>query len=283
MSSVAISHSLSESGLLEARGNALCKLQTRTKLKPVTATARVGMRQYLETSATVLLAVCAITVTGLAMHHELGTRHATAAPAPSTEPVEFKDWRSFEETGRRVGPTTARAVVTEFVDYECPFCRSFGGQLSEVVADVEKKHPGQIATVFVHYPLPMHRFSKMAGQVLECADAQGRFSPMQNLLLAKQDSFGLKPWPEFASEAGLGSGYKFANCLRDSSSAQKVNRGYDLARKLKLQGTPTILVNGWQFNGIPTRDELHAAIERVLRGSLPFEVPKKNTVEPGRN
>lgn len=226
------------------------------------------MRQALGTAVTAILVVCALAVTTIAVRREVRSSRAAASPFKAGT-REVSDWRSFEKIGHRVGPANARATITEFVDYECPACKQFRGDLADVVAAEDKTHPGGVAIVFVHFPLPMHRFAKISGQAVECADAQGRFTQMQGALFAKQDSFGLKPWAEYARDAGIKDSLGFANCLRDSSSAQKVILGLQLAEKLNLPATPTIFLNGWQYVGAPPRDQLQAAIERVLRGDAP--------------
>lgn len=224
------------------------------------------MGNRFENAATAAMLCCALAVTALAFRHEFRVKtakHTTDTPAPE----QFVDWRSFERVGRRVGPSDARVTLLEFVDYECPFCRTFSRELSEVLANAEKKYPGQVATVFVHYPLSMHRFARVAGQVAECADAQGQFQEMQTLLFAKQDSFGIKPWSEYGREAGLKDSLRFARCLRDSTSERKVLLGLALAEKLKLHGTPTVLVNGWRFSdGAPSMQELDTAVARAASG-----------------
>ena len=228
------------------------------------------MRQSWETAATATLVLCAATVTTLAIRREIKSNRAAASPrAVLTRQVD--GWQTFERIGHRIGPSTARATITEFVDYECPACRHFSSELAEVLEEMDKKHPGQVATVFVHYPLPAHRFAKVSGQAVECADAQTRFRQMQAVLFAKQDSLGLKPWAAYAREAGVNDSLRFARCLADSSSARKVLQGLELADKLDLPATPTIMLNGWQYFGVPSRDQLQAAIERVLRGERPAD------------
>jgi protein-disulfide isomerase len=229
------------------------------------------MNKNVETIATVIMVVSAVGMVGLATRAELRVQRAVASQLRVANPVEYKDWRTFEASGVRVGPSDARATVVEFVDYECPFCRVFHGELSSVMADFEKKQPGQVATVFVHFPIPSHRFAKSAAQAVECGGEQGRFGATQSIVFAKQDSFGLKPWSEYASEAGLKDAKRFAACMKDSSTARRVLAGMALAERLKLRGTPTVLLNGWAYSGVPSREQLHAAIERVLSGRAVFD------------
>ena len=225
------------------------------------------MRKYLDAITTVILLVCAITVAGLAVQREIGAQRAARSLVGGARPAQYKNWRSFAAVGRRVGPEGARATVVEFVDYECPFCKRFHSDLSGVVADMNQQHRGAVAVLYVPFPLPTHRFAKISGQAAECAADQGRFTEMQSLLFAKQDSFGLKPWSEYGHEAGVTNPDLFSVCMKDPARARRVDQGLALAESLKLPGTPTVLVNGWQFVGVPSREQLRGALERALRNS----------------
>lgn len=234
------------------------------------------MRERLEITATAVLVFCALTMAGIMVEHEwLARRAAAATPMGGREPRYFSDWQSFQSVGRRIGSPDAPATIVEFIDYECLSCQRFNGVLSRALSDMEKRHPNQVATVFIHFPLPMHRFAQLAGRTIECADAQGRFRQMHDLLFAKQDSFGLKRWAEYAAEAGVADTGLFVRCLNDSAIIERVARGYSLAEKLRLPGTPSVLVNGWLIPGVPTVAQLDSAIEHVI-------VDKRRVVDTAR-
>jgi len=129
-----------------------------------------------------------------------------------------------------------------------------------------QRHPHDVSEVFVHYPLPIHRFSHQAAQAVECATRQGRFAEMRDRLFAQQDSFGLKPWAAYAAAAGVPDTVRFASCLKDSTAAARIVRGSKLAEQLALSGTPTIMVNGWLYPLHPTLSELEADAKRIASG-----------------
>lgn len=223
------------------------------------------MRERLEIATTAVLVGCALVVTALLGRRELLPRKSDARPQPTLAAGhQHVDWKSFEAVGRRVGPADAPATVLEFVDYECPACRAFSYELDSVIRDVDKTHPHQLATIFVHYPLRMHRFAKLAAHAVECSDFQGHFSSMQQILFSKQDSFGLKPWSTYAAEAGIRDTVRFQNCLKDTASARRVFLGLALAERLNLPATPTVLLNGSQYSIPPQRAVLQADIENIL-------------------
>ena len=222
------------------------------------------MRGTLDSLATALLVACALCVTGLAVRRELFP--ATPPSGAGAKPRYIASWRSFDSVGIVTGSSTAPIHITEFVDYECPACRGYSSVLSEIA----QRHPGQVSEVFVHFPLTIHRFSQPAARAVECATQQGRFQEMRTLLFAQQDSFGIKPWAAYATGAGVPDTSRFAMCLKDSASAARIARGSKLADSLQLNGTPTIVVNGWMYSTPPTLAELESDATRIASGKPIF-------------
>ncbi|MFZ2149790.1 MAG: thioredoxin domain-containing protein [Minisyncoccia bacterium] len=65
---------------------------------------------------------------------------------------------------------TAKLVVVEYSDLECPFCKSFHATMHQVV----EKSNGDVAWVYRHYPIPqLHPKALRAAEATECAWEQG--------------------------------------------------------------------------------------------------------------
>jgi protein-disulfide isomerase len=124
----------------------------------------------------------------------------------------------------------------------------------------------------VHFPLPMHRFAEPAARVAECAGDQGRFETMHDLLFERQDKFGLEPWNEFATEAGVADGAAFDACIKRTDPIPRVADGKALGNQLDIQGTPTVVINGWKVGRPPTLDELDRMVKAILAGKSPVSV-----------
>ena len=101
---------------------------------------------------------------------------------------------------------------------------------------------------------------------MECAAAQDHFSQMQAAVFAKQDSFGLKPWPEYAREAGVQDTVRFSACMKDSALTRRVADGLSAAIRHQFHATPTLIINGWQLAYVPDTIELESQIEKALSG-----------------
>lgn len=189
------------------------------------------------------------------------------SPAPgsvaATAPVFLENWREIRSAGL-TDDTTATVQIIEFVDFECPFCASF---TQTTLPALREKY--DIGFTLVHFPLPGHRFALTAANMVECARAEGRFSNAATVLLAKQDSFGLKPWKEYAVEAGIANVPAWQNCVDSGGGNAVIERGKAVGASVPVTGTPTLLINGWKVPPLGVED-LNAAIRNILAGKSPF-------------
>lgn len=200
-------------------------------------------RTTLETVSTVLLTVAAIAVAAVYVSGQLAG--GPGAPGEVAEKGEVEDWQQDTALGIRIGPPGARMVVTEFMDFTCPFC----AMVVPAVDSLLSRYPADIALVFQHFPLgrPLSLPSAVAA---ECAERQGRFKPMYQLLFAQQESLGSKDWVTYAEEAGIPDLAAFAECVKlPAGSFPRIDAGRELGLRRNVTGTPTLYVNGRRFGG----------------------------------
>jgi protein-disulfide isomerase len=179
--------------------------------------------------------------------------------------VFIQNWKQYAGRGVQIGSPHAPVQVIEFADFECPFCRTF----YETLKKLRERYPGRIALSYVHYPLPMHRFAVPAARVAECADEQNQFEAMQNQLFTGQQLFGLKPWLEFATEAGIPDLAAFEACTRREGQITRVVEGRRLGDEIGVRATPTLIINGWKLAYPPSEDQLDRMIIAILAGESP--------------
>jgi protein-disulfide isomerase len=223
------------------------------------------MKMKWDTALTVTLAICALVTTGLVVRREFFAPSAATARQQVAKPQFIESWRSYLDQGVRIGPPDARVQLIEFSDFECPFCASFHKELKTL----RQRYPKEIALSYVHFPLPGHRFAELAARVAECADAQGRFEAMHDVLFEQQRSFGLKPWGEFAAQAGVADASAFESCIRGTEPLPRVAAGKQLSEQLGIRGTPTIFINGWKLGRPPNHVELESMVKAILAGKSP--------------
>jgi protein-disulfide isomerase len=161
-----------------------------------------------------------------------------------------------------MGPANAKITIVEFSDFECPFCAKFS---KNVISAIRRQYPNDVAFVFRHMPLPMHRFADPAARAAECAAVQGRFEEFHNSLFSKQDSLGLKSFGAFAQESGVGDLKAFEACTRRTDKNTVVQGDVAEATRSSVRATPTVIANGWWIHPAADSVRLDSLIRAELR------------------
>ena len=207
------------------------------------------MRIKLESVGTVAVIIAALAVTFSSLRNKTAPLAATSA-AGMPEPRQIPDWRELIANGIVIGSPTAPIQIIELADFECPFC----ARMEQSIQALKEKLGADLAVTFIHHPLPGHRFAVPAARVAECAEKQGRFAEMRDLLYAKQDSLGIKSWQQFAADARIADTSNFRTCSASNEPIPRVNAGLALGEKLQIRGTPTLIINGWLYYGLQPGD-----------------------------
>lgn len=167
---------------------------------------------------------------------------------------------STPATAPAIGPPDAAVIVTEFSDFECPYC----ARAAETFTKLKDKYAGQsVQFVFRHYPLPMHPNARPAAEFGQCAQAQGKFWPMHDAIFAAQRELSTDKLKELATQVGLDQGALDA-CLGDGLGSQQVSDDLAKGREAGVEGTPSFYVNGKPFAGNPNVEGLSKAIDAEL-------------------
>jgi len=224
------------------------------------------MQMKLDSVITAMFLVCALVATGAIVHREFFPA-PERGPRAEQKPSFLESWRADLAKGTRMGPVDAPVQVVEFADFECPYCATFHRDLKML----RQHYPSEVALTYIHFPLPMHRFAEPAARVTECAGDQGRFEAMYDRLFEGQDQFGLKPWDDYATAAGVPDIAAFDACIKKTDPIPRVEEGKALGAKVDVKGTPTVIINGWKLGHPPTEAELDQMVQRVLAGKNPVD------------
>ena len=191
-------------------------------------------RDYVELGGTVVVAAVALVMGILYLQQVRMSSEATG-----TNLVD--DWREKNEIGIRRGPSDADLVITEFMDFECPFCAS----LVPTVDSILDKYPERVAQVFQHFPLSQHEHATPAAIAAECAYQQDHFWEMYDAIYENQDQLGERDWEYYADEAGVPNEDAFEECLAlPVDSFPRIEEGIALGERNDVRGTPTTWING---------------------------------------
>ncbi|MFQ5678105.1 MAG: DsbA family protein [Gemmatimonadota bacterium] len=170
--------------------------------------------------------------------------------------------------GIPLGPEDAPITIAEFADFQCPHCAQFGAFTGRLIRQNYVEAGGQVRWVMYDYLVGFPN-SMAAALSARCADEQGRYWPMHDLLLARQTKWGAKGSPgklfrEYAREIGL-DGQTFDACFEERRHLDKVLGSYEYGKQLGVQGTPTLFFNGRKLDG--GSEMSYEGLERLIKAA----------------
>jgi protein-disulfide isomerase/uncharacterized membrane protein YphA (DoxX/SURF4 family) len=214
------------------------------------------VRLFSVASALVLIAV---TMTGIGIQ-SARVGHPAAGPTPQT--VTAQD-------GATTGKADAPVTVDLYEDLQCPICQQFetsaGPVLKEYVDSGKVKAHYHVVSFLNRASTT--QYSTRSGSALYCAADAGSFQPFHDVLYRNQPAEGSAGLSDaqlvsYGEQVGI-TGNTFAQCVLGHKYADFVSTISDQASKDGVVGTPTVLVNGTQLQGL-TGDALRSAIETAL-------------------
>lgn len=177
---------------------------------------------------------------------------------PATGPIKIAPLSAQDHIR---GSLSAKALIVEYSDTECPFCKAFQKTLQDIVV----KYKGDVAWVYRHFPLDgLHPKARKEAEATECAFEQGGndafWKYLDDIYAVTPSNNGLDPaqLPIIAEKVGLDKA-KFAACLASGKYAAKIDAQAKDAVAAGGRGTP--------YSVIVTPK----GITPVTGGALPFD------------
>jgi protein-disulfide isomerase len=137
------------------------------------------------------------------------------------------------------GPENAKVTIVEFSDFQCPFC----SRAADVAHQIKEKYGDKVRFVFRQYPLPMHGDAHLAAQAALAAHQQGKFWEFHDLLFANQRALTRPALEDYAKQANLNVP-QLKKALDDTALKAAVDADVKLGEEVKVNGTPTVFING---------------------------------------
>jgi protein-disulfide isomerase len=209
----------------------------------------------------VLLAAVAIGGAGWLIY---AARHKPQQPPATTTPVPAAPAGSFR--GYVLGSDSAPVHITEYSDFECPYCASFVTvQMPEVRQQLIAT--GKLQWRFRDFPLSSHQYSSIAALAAQCAGEQGKFWEMHDQLFYNHQwaQRGKNPsglFRGFAKTIGLDTD-RYDACMDSQRYAGRIEESRQEGEALGVKHTPTLYVNGREYTGQPTSDALQALVDSL--------------------
>ena len=158
------------------------------------------------------------------------------------------------------GPKDAPVVITEFSDFQCPYCSRFQPIVKEIIAE----YPNEVKHVFKNYPLSFHKDAKNAARAALAAGEQGKFWEMHSLLFENFRNLKEDKLIEYAETVGLDM-VKFKQDYAKTYD-EILSEDQAEASKAQVRGTPTIFINGKRLKNRSV-DGIKERINEIIKKS----------------
>lgn len=193
----------------------------------------------------------------------------------------------YSEVGEdyRLGNDQAAITVVEFLDFECPAC----ARVSPVTKALVGKFPQSVSVVVKNYPLDsscnkyvakkLHPFACKVALLARCAGAYGKFWQYHDLAFAKQQELKEGVPEKWALSVGLTQN-QITQCLASEDLAAKIKDDIEQGKQLKVEGTPSIFIDGRKYHGSRSLEAFIATIETLMMASSePVGVPQLDQLQ----
>ncbi|WP_419707258.1 DsbA family protein [Promicromonospora sp. NFX87] len=157
-----------------------------------------------------------------------------------------------------------KAVLVEFLDFECEVCRAYYPTVEQLRAE----HGDELTVVMRYFPIPAHANSTNAAVAVEAAAAQGRLEPMYQRMYETQAEWGeaqesrADVFRGFAQELGLDMN-AYDAAVADPATTERVRSDFDEGRALGVGGTPTFFLDGKKLE-VTSPEALTEAVQTTL-------------------
>lgn len=156
-----------------------------------------------------------------------------------------REWSQVISPGARLTTEAHETRLVEFSDYECPACRAVHKTLKNVLAQKVG-----VGVVFRHFPLSAHPMAEEAARAAICAERQGKFAEMNDLLFESTSWMGGTDWSREATDAGVPDLARFRLCLHSSETYERLSMDVTMARRLSIRATPTFVTRRGIRSGV---------------------------------
>jgi len=191
----------------------------------------------------------AVAVIGLGALAYLTTRPQTVS-IPANVTVQASDTSGFR--GYLKGSPDAPVEITEFADYQCPFCQTFA-TLQMPTIEERLINTGRLRWRYRDFPLQQHPFSRLAAHSAACADEQGKYWEQHDRIYEGQAEWAAARdagpmFRRYAQAGGLDLG-RYDACMKAGKYAGRIQASVNEGLQVGVNSTPTLLVGDRLYRG----------------------------------
>jgi protein-disulfide isomerase len=205
-------------------------------------------------------------------------RHDKPYLAPTAAVVDAQA-KSTKDLGIQIGSADAPVTMNVFEDFRCPICQ----QVETAIEPTYKQYVEDGKLKVIYHParvIDSHggTGSLNGANAAACAQDQGQFVPLHDLLYANQPDEKTDPWADKSKILAIAdqipalkASAAFTDCVNKGNHDGWVQKNADNFNKLGFQGTPTVFLDGQQltFPNTPadavtyTKQQLDAAFTKA--------------------
>lgn len=173
------------------------------------------------------------------------------------------------ELGLHYGAEQPKVTIAIFSDFECPFCR----RVDKLIAPVLETYADRVEIRFFNFPLDnacnrtvpqqMHANACKMARAVICASEQCGLLQCTNALFQSPPIEKLSEFFDLADKLKV-SRERFEHCYVSVESKEALDQQIEEGIRLKVEGTPTIFINGRLAPPIHSTRFFEALLERNL-------------------
>ena len=169
---------------------------------------------------------------------------------PANVTIQPSDTSGFH--GYVKGSKDAPVEITEFADYQCPFCQTFATLQMPTIED-RLINSGRLRWRYRDFPLQQHQFSRLAAHSAACADEQGKYWAQHEQIYQGQSEWAAVRdagplFRNYARTVGLDLG-RYDSCMKSGKYAGRIQASYNEGVQLGVSSTPTLLIGNRLYRG----------------------------------
>ncbi|MGO9094179.1 MAG: DsbA family protein [Bryobacteraceae bacterium] len=151
--------------------------------------------------------------------------------------------------GKAVGSASAPITIEVFSDFECPACKGLHDEgLRMLVKDYVVT--GKVYLIYRDFPLPMHKYSRLAASYACAAARIGRYAEVADALFMNQLTWSVDGRVEQTVVKALTptEAAEVRKLFTDPGITAEIQHDIELGKAAGINQTPTLIV---RHNGVP--------------------------------
>jgi len=188
---------------------------------------------------------------------------AVASPAlgqtperPNPMPEELREALERDRNGIVLGNPQGNVTLTEFFDYNCPFCKKLVPAMQRLIGS-----DPQLRVVFREWPI-FGEGSDFAARAALAALDQGKYWQVHTGLMAMKDRAAEPSVMRVIRRLGLDEA-KLREDMYSDRVEDHIARSFMLAEHMSLIGTPTLIAGDEALFGDQSFEDLTALVTRA--------------------